>query len=183
MWLGLVATGFVYWDRFESTPGRIDRVDDSLQHGPGSWELVLFVHPRCPCTRASLRELAELAHRVRDDVAIRVLFVRPLDVPLGWERTELWDMAAAIPRVQVTCDQDGREARCAGAATSGHLVVYGPSGRTMFSGGITRGRGQAGETSARNEILALLTGGKTTIEQSPVFGCELFNFDACKDKE
>jgi hypothetical protein len=182
-WLGLVATGFAFWEKYESTPGRVDRAEGATQNGTGGWELVLFVHPHCPCSRVSLQEFAELACRVSSDVALRVIFVRPQDVPLGWERTELWDLAAGIPRVQVSCDTDGSEALRAGAATSGHLVVYDPSGRSVFHGGITRGRGQTGESSARREILALLTGSKTAVGQTPVFGCELFNPGACKDKE
>jgi hypothetical protein len=182
-WLGLVATGFAFWERYESTPGRIDRAEIANDYRTGRWELVLFVHPHCPCTRVSLQEFAELAQRVKSDVAIRVVFVRPHDVPIGWERTELWDMAAAIPGVQMSCDADGSEALRAGAATSGHLVLCDPSGHCVFNGGITRGRGQAGESSARQEILALLSGSKAAIGQTPVFGCELFNLDACKDKE
>ncbi len=182
-WLGLVATGFAFWENYESTPGRIDRVEDVHHPESKGWELVLFVHPHCPCSRASLQELAELAHRLKEDVTIRVVFVRPPDVPEGWERSELWEVAAGIPGVQVSNDLDGSEARRAGAATSGHLVLYDPTGRTVFRGGITRGRGQVGESSARQQILALLTGKNPALTQTKVYGCSLFDPDSCKDKE
>jgi hypothetical protein len=92
-------------------------------------------------------------------------------------------MALAIPRAQVSCDSDGCEARRAGAATSGHLVIYDPSGQIAFSGGITRGRGQAGESSARQWILALMAGKESAIRQTPVYGCGLFNLEACNNEK
>jgi len=182
-WLGLVATGFAFWEKYESTPGKVDRAEDARQSKVSGWELVLFAHPHCPCTRASLQELAELAQRVKSDVSIRVVFVRTPDVAEGWERSELWEAATAIPGVQVSSDLNGSEARRAGAATSGHLVLYDPTGRAAFRGGITRGRGQAGESPAREHILALLTGKKPAITQTKVYGCSLFDPDSCREKE
>src|SRR5579872_5475779 len=110
-WLGLVATGFAFWERYESTPGRIDDAKDAPRSGSNGWELVLFVHPHCPCSRASLQELAELTQRTKTDAEFRVVFVRPENAPEGWEHSELWDVATAIPRVRVSCDSDGSEAR------------------------------------------------------------------------
>jgi hypothetical protein len=182
-WLCLVATGFAFWEGYDSTPGRADRADSSPLPTHRGWELVLFAHPHCPCTRASLSELAELAHQAGPNLAIRVVFVRPSDAPEGWEHSELWSMAAAIPGVQVSCDIDGSAARRCGATTSGHLVVYDPLGQVAFYGGITRGRGRVGESSARQTILALLAGSKPAIRETPVFGCALVNPDACHDRE
>jgi hypothetical protein len=182
-WLGLVATGFAFWEKYDSTPGQAERADSSPPSTQRGWELVLFAHPQCPCTRASLGELAELAHQAGPNLAIRVVFVRPSDAPEGWEHSELWSMAAAIPGVQVSCDPDGSEARRSGATTSGHLVLYDPLGRVAFYGGITRGRGRVGESSARQTILALLAGSEPAIRETPVFGCALVNSNACHDRE
>jgi hypothetical protein len=172
-WLGLVASGFALWDRYDSTPAVECHSDSPPPSSHAGWELVLFAHPHCPCTRASLNELAELARQARPSPIIRVVFVRPSDAPEGWERSELWHAAAAIPGVLVSCDSGGVEARCAGAKASGHLIVYDPLGRVALYGGITRGRGREGGSSARQAILTLLRGGEPAIRQSPVFGCEL----------
>jgi hypothetical protein len=181
-WLALVASGFAFWEKYETTPGQIHRSEDAAHPSLGKWEFVLFVHPHCPCTRATIQELAELVQRAGPNVLVRVVFVRPEDAPTGWERSELWNAAAAIPGVQVSCDEDGSEAHRAGAATSGHLVVYDPTGRVAFHGGITRGRGQAGESPGREAILSLLAGSEPASRQTPVFGCELFSRDRCDDK-
>jgi hypothetical protein len=182
-WLGLVATGFAFWERYDGTPGQANHADSLPVPTCGGWELVLFAHPHCPCTRASLGELAELAHQAGPNLAIRVVFVRPNDAPKGWERSESWNLAEAIPGVRVSCDPDGSEAQRSGARTSGHLVVYDPQGRVAFYGGITRGRGRVGESVGRQAVLDLLVGKEPAIRETPVFGCALFNSDACHDRE
>lgn len=173
-WLSLVIAGFAIWERYEGTPGRSDCAAASPRVDRNGWEIVLFAHPCCPCTRASLRELAELASRAGPEVTIRVVFPRPEGVPEGWEQTDLWHQAAAIPGARVSCDPTGAEARSAGTWTSGQVIIYDPSGRVAFYGGLTRGRGQSGESPVREEILELLAGRKTAFQRAPVFGCELF---------
>jgi hypothetical protein len=59
-----------------------------------------------------------------------------------------------------------------GALTSGHTVVYDPSGRLLFSGGITSARGHAGENMGSELILAQLAR-KTNPQTHAVFGCPL----------
>jgi hypothetical protein len=182
-WLGLVASGFAFWERYDFTPGQAGHGDSVPPSSHNGWELVLFAHPHCPCTRASLNELTELARQAGPGVAVRVVFVRPSDAPQEWERSDLWDTAAAIPGVRVSCDPGGVEARRAGATTSGHLVIYDPLGRVAFYGGITRGRGREGESYARQAILTLLGGGEQAIRRAPVFGCELLTADELADRE
>src|SRR5438552_15494116 len=59
--------------------------------------LVMLVHPHCPCSRSSLRQLAEIMARYAGRVEANVLFLRPTGFAAGWERGDLWDAAAAIP--------------------------------------------------------------------------------------
>ena len=46
--------------------------------------LVMFAHPRCPCTRASIGELALIMARVHGRLTADVLFVKPRE--LGFTR-------------------------------------------------------------------------------------------------
>jgi hypothetical protein len=173
-WLAAAAAGFAVWERYDATPGAAGPAADAAP--TGRWELVLFAHPHCPCTRAALAELAELAHD-GPGLAVRVVYVRPPGAPDGWERTGTWDDAAAVPGIAVTVEAG--EAARAGAKTSGYAVLYDPHGRVAFRGGVTRARGRAGDSPGRRAVLDILAGREPEAREAPAFGCPLFGPDDC----
>ena len=144
--------------------------------------LLMFAHPHCPCTRASLAELSRLMARARDRVAAHILFLKPAEVKGDWVQSDLWASAAAIPGVRVVADESGREAARFGAGTSGLTLLYGADGRLLFSGGITAARGHEGDNAGRNALTSLLTAGEGEGAETPVFGCQLFD-SACQGRE
>lgn len=135
--------------------------------------LVMLAHPHCPCTRASLAELERLM--ARGDADACVLFLRPRDQREGWETTDLWKTAAAIPRVRVVADTDGLLARAFGAETSGHVLFYNPAGALLFSGGITATRGHEGPSAGGDAILAALRGEDPASDRANTYGCPLLS--------
>ena len=137
--------------------------------------LVMFAHPRCPCTRASIEELNRLLAKCEGKVATSVLFFQPSNYSPEWSRGSLWNSAAAIPGVFTQADADGVEARRFGAATSGLVVLYDAKGRLLFSGGITASRGHAGDNAGAEAILSLVNGEIAATGQTPVFGCSLLD--------
>jgi len=146
--------------------------------------LVMVVHPQCPCTRASIGELALLMARAQGLVSANVLFFKPAGFPEGWEKTDLWSSAENIPGVTVVCDEGGIEARRFNQKTSGAVVLYDPNGRLLFTGGITGSRGHSGENDGRTAIVALLIGEVAKRTQTPVFGCSLVDeYDLCSEGE
>jgi hypothetical protein len=172
-WLGLVAAGFAVWETYDSTPGAASAAPAPAPPR-GEWELVVFLHPHCPCSAATLDELAQLTADAPAGLGVRVAFVRPAGVAEGWERTATWETAAGLKGVRVECDRDGAEARRAGATTSGYAVLYDPAGRVAFRGGLTRARGRVGESTGRRAILSALAGQEPEARVAPVFGCSLF---------
>jgi hypothetical protein len=106
-------------------------------------------------------------------VTTHVLFYRPGASPQNWEKTDLWWRAAALPGAHVQADEDGVLARRFGATTSGHVLLYRPDGRRLFSGGITNARGHAGASVGTRAILSLLSGGTAGQTETPVYGCPL----------
>lgn len=166
LWLAGVAGGFVAWEVYDATPGP-QAAGAAPPAGP-AWALTFYAHPHCPCSRAGLAELAELA-RAAPDLDVTVVFVRPAGAEPGWERSAAWD---AVPGARVRCDADGAEAARAGAATSGHAVLTDPTGRVAFRGGLTRGRGRVGESPGRRAVLAILRG-EQVANAAPVYGCPL----------
>jgi hypothetical protein len=78
---------------------------------PQRANLVLAIHPHCPCSRATIDALADVMARCPNLATARVLFCKPAEFPEGWERTDLWQSAALIPDVTPICDEDGMEAK------------------------------------------------------------------------
>ena len=135
--------------------------------------LILFAHPRCPCTRASLSELRAVMSGRSGQVTAFVLMALPARSSRAWTETDAWATAASIPGVTVLPDPDEAEARRFGARTSGHVVVYGRGGELRFAGGITAARGHIGANDGEATVTALVDGSDAGARRSPVFGCAL----------
>jgi hypothetical protein len=181
LWLGVLWTGFYLLAREEFTPvtGSVSSAkfpaDSGLALSPHLPTLILFVHPHCPCTRASLREFDELLANVPQRVAAAIVFTLPKGVPPHWEQGDLWQSAAQMPGVRVIVDPDGREASRFGVKGSGNVLLYTPSGDLVFNGGITPSRGHAGDNPGRSAIISLIITGRATVNHTPVYGCPLLD--------
>jgi hypothetical protein len=179
IWLvGMVVAQVMIW-RFKNTPGAVHGTasvlpsDLGIPVRPGHDTLVMLAHPFCPCTRASIGELAALMSRVGDHVTAHVYFERPEGMPVGWERSDTWVRASQIPGVFVHVDPGGRIATRLGATVSGHTFLYDARGHRIFSGGITIARGHSGDNPGRTRIVSLVTGNTADRADSPTFGCAL----------
>ena len=153
---------------------------EGVTRQPGRATLILFVHPHCPCSRASLSELSVIMAQSQNRVNAYVLFLQPAGYMQEWVQTELWRSAVAIPGVTPLADKDTYYARLFHAATSGQTLLYDSNGRMVFKGGITQSRGHTGDNSGRREIIALLTEGASKQNETSVFGCPLFSNRDCK---
>jgi len=157
--------------------------NDLITPSPDKPQLVMFAHPRCPCTRASLGELELLVAQAQGKFDAVVLFAEPADETEAWSNTATIDFARSIPGVRAVLDKDGEVAKRFGAKTSGHTVVYAPNGKLLFSGGITGSRGHLGENGGFDSVRQLVSGGDTPPRQitAKVFGCGLF--DPCTNNQ
>jgi hypothetical protein len=135
--------------------------------------LVLFAHPHCPCTRASLRELDGLLGQTQNRVSAIVVFTIPDGVSAGWEKGDLWNAALTIPGLRVIRDPGGREAHRFDVQGSGHVLLFASSGQLLFSGGITASRGHEGDNAGLTAVVSFILAGHAAVSQTPVFGCSL----------
>ena len=181
LWAVLVGSGMIWLTRYSLGSGRAAAAPavwpgrSAARRESGRPTLVMIAHPRCACTRASLGELSTLMTRCQDRVAATVVFVRPAGTAAGWDDTDLRRSAMAIPGVTVLTDPGGSEAGRFGAWTSGQVLLYDATGRLEFQGGITAGRGHAGDNPGRSELESRLLTGRADRPSTPVFGCELFD--------
>jgi hypothetical protein len=158
----------------------------TLPHAQGRAELVMFVHPECPCSRASISELVDVVRAVPTTTELVVAFVDGSSAPpfggaarsgeagpfADEDRGALWDAVGAIPGIHRVVDRGGAEAQRFGARTSGHVVVYDAAGALRFQGGITGSRGHVGDNVGHRDVVAILNGNTETTRHA-VFGCGL----------
>jgi hypothetical protein len=154
----------------------------TIPRTPGMSTVIVFAHPKCPCTDATIGELSILMTRLQGKATASVFFVRPANLPYGWEKTELWRSAEAIPGVSVLSDPGGVEARRFGAQASGQTILYDAGGRMRFNGGITASRGHSGDNTGRSAIVSLVITGTSLTERTSVFGCSLHDPTTRADK-
>jgi hypothetical protein len=182
LWLFAVSTGlWILWG-YENTPGVSAKppqrwpAESQIQRAPDRATLIMLAHPHCPCTRASIGELASLMTHSQGRLTAYVLFLKPAGTTSDWEKTDLWQSAESIPGVSAIVDDGGVEARRFHAATSGQTILYDSQGRFLFSGGITGSRGHSGDNAGRSTIVSLVNaGGVAERAETFVFGCPLFD--------
>lgn len=178
-WLLLVGAGMKAAMDYEATPGASNPAPEQwpassrISPPKAKPRLLVFAHPRCPCTRATFDELLEIAARAPDRAEIDVWFYRPSGAAANWNQGDLWRRVATQPGFKVHNDEEGREARLFGASTSGTVVLFDAQRRLVFRGGLTALRGKAGDSMGRQAVLSFLLDGKPVAAQSPVFGCSL----------
>jgi hypothetical protein len=181
LWAAAVAAGMLVLMRYQFAPGPEAAARDRwppfslLRRDPLHPTLVMAVHPHCPCTQASLEELARVVARSRGRLTVKILVYKPDGSGEVWEKTDLWRKAAAIPGVTVVADEYGEEAARFHASTSGEVLLFDPSGRLLFEGGITAARGRPGDNPGEDAVAALVSGGAARRTRMPVFGCSLLD--------
>jgi hypothetical protein len=179
LWAAAATTGFAMLTRYKNTPGEQDGApvrwpaSSRLEPATDRHTLVLFAHPHCPCTHASISELARLMSHYAGRTAVRVVIVRPEGVGKDWDDTELRRRAASVQGATVVLDEGGAEAALFQANVSGFTVLYDAGGELRFSGGITASRGHEGDSFGQRRVAALLSGETADRADAPVFGCSL----------
>jgi hypothetical protein len=184
LWLCLVAGGLLLLMAYASREGLRGAVpqqwpreaDFDLADSRGT--LLVFVHPHCPCSRATIDELAWVLTRCGERLDCHVLLVQPAGTADDWIEGKLASAAAAIDGVVVEADPQGRMATLFGARTSGHVMLYDKAGQLLFEGGITPSRGHRGSNIGRQRLVTL-SHASANDRSSPsaqptcVFGCPL----------
>lgn len=192
LWLSCATTGFVALANYHMTPG--DDATLSMDHVDLA---------ECPCTKASVDELANVLREVPEDQrpALQVLIRQPPQA--------LKNRSVAIPWIETALnplhpnwisDPNGEIAESFGMLTSGHVIVLQPDGSLLFSGGVTQSRGHRGDNSHAQSLSQVLnpqnnhepsnsplmqsspdqislsqtyTQDSSTIYRTPVFGCPI----------
>lgn len=164
--------------RYQITPGVAaippSRMGEQIQAPKG--HLLLFLHPQCGCSMATVDELQRTLSKTQLALATTIYFYKPRNEPASWcTGTRLWNEAKLIPNAKVIIDSDGQAAKKFGARCSGQILIYAPkSGSLVFSGGITESRGHEGESRGGDAIIEFAKTGTCSIHKTNVFGCAIW---------
>jgi hypothetical protein len=181
-WTVAVTAGFVVLGDHATRPGDAasppsEWPSDAPLEAPGARGVLLLVaHPQCPCTEATLVELAASLRGLDAPPRVEVVLRASHDGVAAPLRRDLAERMAALPHARTHHDPSGRDARRFGALTSGHVLLYAPDGTLRFSGGVTGARGHAGANGARFALTDALRSLHLPLshpDTAPVYGCPL----------
>ena len=136
--------------------------------------LIMFVHPKCPCTRASLAELKKILAVSKSNLIVTVVFSKAAFSATDWEKDFLWESVKHIEEIQTYVDLENHEAKMFGINTSGQTVLYDENGHLIFHGGITASRGHEGDNLGQITIINYLKNGSLNCTTTKAYGCLIY---------
>ncbi|MBX9689053.1 MAG: hypothetical protein K2X27_20255 [Candidatus Obscuribacterales bacterium] len=179
LWLSLVICGSALGLNYEKTPEQTKTAADifppktCLKLNKEGFTLVFFAHPKCPCTQASLHNLAGFLSEAKH-VKAYACFMAPANFQGDWLEGANFNSAQNLHGLQLLVDSEQHEIRAFGASNSGETFLFDSNGRLRFHGGITAARGHEGDNDGL-EALYEITGGRKDKAEYAVYGCALQN--------
>ena len=179
LWIAAALGGSLYMFVYESRPAPRSAVaqvwpkEIGLSRNAGGFSLVMAVHPKCPCTRASVAELNKLMLGWGARVHAVALVTKPFELPDLWSESDVTARLREIPNVEVVRDLGGAKSDAFGARNSGQTLLYDSAGRLVFEGGITAFRGHEGPSVGGEALKQIVAGTAVPNRHSKVFGCSL----------
>jgi hypothetical protein len=137
IWGLVVGSGLFFLEAYATRPGDAGSPpvfwpgDSLVRRVVHQSTLLFFVHPQCPCSRASVEELQYILSQCGDRVTAHAFLLSPAHSAGSWGDSEIEQELAAIPDVQIWHDSGGLKARRFGVETSGQVVLYDPEGRLI----------------------------------------------------
>lgn len=183
VWVGVSVCGIGLVVRESFDPGQpgagssVWPVESSLPRETDVSTAVVFLDPRCGCSRASIAEMARLAHQLGSQTQwIAVVHGAPERTSDG-VLSPMHRSLLQIPGVRVYADPTGEEMRRFGASVSGELLLYNAAGGLQFQGGVTPARGHEGESLGALAVKDWVQQGRAECSNSLVFGCQLSSLE------
>jgi len=179
VWGLVVGSGVFFLEGYAARPGDSSSPpvrwpeESPIRRDVHASTLLIFLHPLCPCSRASVEELGNILNQCGHRVSTYALLCSATDFTEARGRSAIEQDLGAIPNARTWRDRGGTEARRFGAGTSGQVVLYDAQGRLSYSGGITAARGHRGDNYGRAAVIDRILGKAGDHSGSPVFGCPL----------
>lgn len=178
-WVIAVAVSVVAVERYANKPGvpapvTLTWPDHSqLSLAIDKPTALLFAHPKCPCTQATIREFQRIEARHPAGFETTVVFPVTAAQEEAWRDTRLVNEARNLASARIMFDRDGVEATRFDSSASGQVLLFAPDGRLLYSGGITAARGHEGSNGGQEAFEYQLVHPDSPVIAFPVFGCGL----------
>lgn len=179
VWGGVVLGGLVWLVDYHTRPGDLGVPparwprSSALKRSANHPALVVFLHPRCPCSRATLSNLRTVVRETERAAGTTVVFTGPSAEDCRSPRWPLLEAAKSIPGVTIHIDHDRSEASRFGARTSGIAMLFDRAGTLQFVGGLTAARAHFGPARGMNDVKAIAQGQTCAFSSASVYGCPL----------
>lgn len=174
-WYGISAYGFT--GDPQATTDIVPRwpTDSTIGRMSGRPTLVLFLHPKCPCSRATVAELERLPVLVPGEALPDICVVASAPRAIGdlWWSSSFLDQSARLPNAHLVRDSGGVETALFGARISGTVLLFDAAGKRLYAGGVTMARGHAGDNVGLQAVTDLLQDHRASVSSIPPLGCEM----------
>ncbi len=178
IWASGLAAGMAWLWSYEHKSGGVAQsfpqwpVNAVLSPQPAKYNLVLSLHPHCPCSTATVEELSAILAHTSAALHVYILeYALPSADPAWSASSSLSKSIRRLPNTTVVADLDGQEALKFGALTSGDTQLFSADGKLLFHGGITGSRGHIGANAGSAAILSAVLEGASPLKATPVYGC------------
>lgn len=181
-WVLLTIGGMGALLAYSQTPGKPNTFPDQVtvsvaeivgHDDADAWGIVMVLHPKCSCSRASLNELWRIYERSAAPVRCYFLIYTPDGADEGWTETATMRGLTKFSDATRIVDHNGKLACSLGMTTSGATLLFAPDGEIRFSGGVTFARSHEGRNGGAQAILASLKGMSVDYASTPVYGCAI----------
>ncbi len=182
-WLSAAVAGLAVMWTYEARPGLAAEAparwpgESTLPFDRAKQTMLVWIHPRCPCTHATVSELDRLLTHLPNNVSCRVVISQPRGCDESFLQTSLTSTIGRLSRAELIVDRDQIEAKRFGVSTSGQVLLYDRDARLTFAGGITASRGHEGDNQGTATLRKLFREQKHSpacCQGNAVYGCDLF---------
>ena len=188
-WVIAVAVSVFAVERYASQPGVASPItlawpkNTQLSLAADKPTALLFAHPKCPCTEATIREFQRIEARHPSAFHTTVVFAVTAAQEEAWRDTRLVREARNIQSARIVFDRDGVESGRFECSVSGQILLFAPDGQMLYSGGITAARGHEGINGGQEAFEYQLAHPDSPAISFPVFGCGLVRTPSPETRE
>ena len=184
IWIALVIVISSYFYIYQYTDGHIvvrQDYSDAIKLLNSKAEVeypltLLFLHPECPCSDASIYELQQI-QKLNKEMNYKVVISYPKNTFEKWSNSNRAKRQLNRDSIfELLDDKENVLAKAFGAYTSGFTLIFNTPEDLVFAGGITPSRGHLGRTIA-HEIVQEAS--FLNFTKNEVYGCSIDSKENC----
>lgn len=139
---------------------------------------LLFLHPECPCSDASIYEITQM-QKLNSEMNFKIIISYPKNTYNKWVSSNRAKRQLLKNKsIELIDDKNNVLSDAFGASTSGVTLIFKEENNLVFAGGITPSRGHLGRTIA-HEIIKEAS--LFSFTKNEVYGCSINTQENCTE--